>query len=132
MEKSTFVIDVDGTICVAEKIEGTDTFNYAHAKPIQPVIDRIRELKSAGHTIILHSSRGMKTYKGDLEKINEYVRPVMEAWMEKHGVPYDQIVLGKPWGPNVHYIDDRNVSPYVFAHYKRGYEDVLSTNILTL
>jgi capsule biosynthesis phosphatase len=132
MEKSTFVIDVDGTICVAERIEGTDAFDYPNARPIDAVISRIRELKSGGHTIILHSARGMKTHNGDREKIELYVRPIMEAWLEKHEVPYDELVLGKPWGPNVFYVDDRALSPYVFAHYKRGYEDVLQTNILTL
>jgi capsule biosynthesis phosphatase len=131
MEKSTFVIDVDGTICIAEKFDNSSAFDYANARPLIPVIERIRVLYSQGHTIILHSSRGMKTYNGNLELIELHVRPVMEAWMAAHEVPYDHIVLGKPWGPNVYYVDDRSISPFEFT-YQRGYENIININTLTL
>jgi capsule biosynthesis phosphatase len=131
MEKSTFVIDVDKTICKASKAEGSDAYDYVNALPIQPVIHRIQDLKQKGHTVILHSSRGMRTYRGDREMIEANVRPIMEAWLHKHNVPYDDLVLGKPWGPNVYYIDDRCVSPFDFA-FKTDFEAVVHQNTLTL
>lgn len=123
MEKSTFVIDVDGTICVAETVSGRA--DYVNAKPIKPVIRKIQDLKAQGHTVILFSARGMRTYRGDLAKIEEHIRPVMEAWLAKYSVPYDALMLGKPWGPNVYYIDDRCLNPEDFArHQIEEYEQI--------
>ncbi len=113
MEKSTFVIDVDGTICVAETVSGKA--DYVNAKPIKPVIRKIQDLKAQGHTVILFSARGMRTYGGDVGMIEANVRPVMEDWLARYSVPYDTLILGKPWGPNVYYIDDRCLNPEDFA-----------------
>jgi capsule biosynthesis phosphatase len=115
MEYSTFVIDVDGTICEAQKPEGSDSFDYENALPIQPVIEKIRELHAAGNWITLFTARGMRTYQGDRESIEIVVRPVLEEWLEKHNVPYDNLIMGKPWGKNVYYVDDRALSPADFA-----------------
>jgi capsule biosynthesis phosphatase len=116
MEKSTFVMDVDGTICVADKYpNGKSGNDYANARPIWPVIQRIRKLKEEGHTIILHTARGMRTYSGDVEQVRLNVLPVLLSWLHRHDVPYDDIKIGKPWGPNVYYIDDRALSPSDFV-----------------
>jgi len=120
MEHSTFVIDVDGTICEAQKPEGSDSFDYANALPIQPVIEKIRELHDVGHSIILFTARGMRTYRGDREAIEIVVRPILEEWLEKHNVPYDELIMGKPWGKNVYYIDDRALSPADFAENREN------------
>ena len=66
MTKSTFVIDVDGTICLAKEIKETKKFDYVNATPINHVIEKIRKLKAEGHSIVLHTSRGMKTYEGNV------------------------------------------------------------------
>lgn len=131
MEKSTFVIDVDGTLCVSQLSTSTGSFDYANAQPISQVIERLRYLYDSGHTIILHSARGMRTHKGDLSLIEKHIRPVMVKWLETHQVPYHSLVLGKPWGPNVYYVDDRCLSPFEFT-YGRGYDEILITNNLTL
>lgn len=131
MEKSTFVIDVDGTLCVSQQSSLTGLFDYANAQPIAQVIKRLRDLYLNGHTIILHSARGMRTYKNNLPQIEEHVRPVMVKWLKTHQVPYHSLVLGKPWGPNVYYVDDRCLSPFEFT-YGRGYNEILVTNNLTL
>jgi capsule biosynthesis phosphatase len=115
MEKSTFVIDVDGTICIAEIVSGKG--DYANAKPIKRVIRKIQDLRAQGHTIILFSARGMRTYQGDTEMIEANIRPVMEEWLARYSVPYDTLILGKPWGPNVYYIDDRCLGPDEFANH---------------
>jgi capsule biosynthesis phosphatase len=98
----TFVVDVDGTLCEIKSNE----MEYAEAIPKQDVIDKVNALFNAGHTIVLFSARGMRTYEGDMHYINKNVRPVMEAWLHKHNVYYHDLILGKPWGPNVRYVDD--------------------------
>jgi len=130
MEKSTFVIDIDGTICVASKNEN-DSYDYASAQPISIVIEKIIKLKAAGHTIILHTARGMKTHKGDVEQINCQVLPILTEWLSANGVPYDELHVGKPWGPNVYYVDDRSLSPHQFA-YLNNFEELIQKNKLTL
>ena len=128
MEKSTFVIDVDGTICEAQKPEGSDSFDYANALPIDPVINKIRDLHATGHSIILFTARGMRTYKGDRDAIGQIVEPVLVEWLKKHDVPYDALYMGKPWGKNVYYVDDRALSPTDFVIYS---DDEYSTLIDT-
>lgn len=130
MEKSTFVIDVDGTVCKAS-LQEDGSYDYENAKPIQAVIDRINQLHREGHTIILFTSRGMKTHNGDLDAIYENVAPVLEGWLAKHKVRFHRLIMGKPWGPNVYYVDDRSLSPFEFT-YQRGYDDIIRKNTLTL
>ncbi len=113
MEQCTFVIDIDDTICKSELVDGR--YDYENSKPIISVIERIRELKKGGHTIILFTARGMRTHGGNLDEIYEKVAPVLDDWLRKHNVPFDQLIMGKPWGPNVFYVDDRALSPMDFA-----------------
>ena len=111
----TFIIDIDGTICQAERLED-GSFDYPNAYPFQKVIDRINELFEDGHTIILSTSRGMRTYNGNVKKIKENVLPVLETWLDQHGVKRHKIEMGKPWGENPIYVDNRNLSLKAFAY----------------
>ena len=106
--KKTFVIDIDNTICVAFKVG--DAYDYINAKPIQNVIDEINKNYLLGNRIILFTSRGMRTFDRNIDKIEEFHRPILEKWLKKNKVGYDELIFGKPWGPNVHYIDDKNLS----------------------
>lgn len=110
---NTFVVDVDGTICNAPLKLGS--YDYPNAVPIQPVIDRINELFDAGHIIIIFTARGMRTYGGDVAAITESVLPVLVEWLAKHNVKYNEIHVGKPWGPSPIYVDDRCMSVKTFA-----------------
>lgn len=120
MEKCTFVIDIDDTICFSEKKPGTDKFDYVNSTPVARVIQKIVQLKEDGHRIILFTARGMRTYAGDVDEINKNVRPVLEDWLFRHGVPYDELQVGKPWGPNVYYVDDKALSPADFVSNSIG------------
>ena len=112
---STFIVDVDGTICDAPKLED-GTFDYPNAVPILPVIEKLKQLKKDGHTIIFNTARGMRTYKGDREQIEIHIRPTLEEWMKKHEVPYDALYVGKPWGPDSIYLDNYNLSLKAFLN----------------
>ena len=43
--------------------------------------------------------------------------PEARAWLDEHGVPYDEIWMGKPWpGRDGFYVDDRTVRPREFLN----------------
>lgn len=110
----TFIIDIDGTICHAS-LKEDGTFDYPNAQPITAVIARINEMHDAGHTVVLSTARGMRTYGGNVKKIKEKVQPVLEEWLQANGVKYHQLDMGKSWGENPIYVDNRNLSVKSFT-----------------
>lgn len=111
MELSGVVVDLDGTIALK-----SPTGNYEDCLPNGPVIERLREFHEAGVPILIHTARNMRTYAGDLELIRINTLPVIEAWLARHGVPYAEVIIGKPWpGSTGIYVDDRSLRPAEFA-----------------
>lgn len=84
------IIDLDGTICTEEK-----TFSRSLAKPIDGAIESINSLYEKGNTIIIYSARSWMEYE------------VTSHWLNKNGVKYHQLILGKPIGDV--WIDDRAI-----------------------
>ena len=72
------------------------------ARPLLPMIERVRDLFAAGHSIVIMTARGSET---GLDW-----RPVTEAQLEAWGVPYERLVTGKP-AADV-YVDDRAAAPW--------------------
>tara|TARA_Y100001958_G_C21199289_1_gene526144 strand:- start:356 stop:733 length:378 start_codon:yes stop_codon:yes gene_type:complete len=93
-------LDIDGVICHLKK----NNQNYSDVLPIDGAPEKIRELKSSGHYIILHTARRMKTHNGNLGKVISDIGKVTIDWLKKYDIPYDEIYFGKPWA-NL-YIDD--------------------------
>jgi capsule biosynthesis phosphatase len=114
METKTFIMDIDGTICQAPARED-GSFDYEKAVPLLPVVQRVNELYDAGHRIVLNTARGMRTYNGDVKKVEKNVRPALEKWLADNGVKYHELVMGKAWGANPIYVDNRNLSVKSFA-----------------
>ena len=58
----------------------------------------------------------MRTYKGNVGLINANTLPIILEWLSVHQVPYDEIVLGKPW-PSYggFYVDDKAIRPNEFC-----------------
>lgn len=110
-QDNVLVVDIDGTLCP----EKPGAMTYADL-PVEPrMLERLTELRRQGWHIVLHSARGMRSNGGNPGKINVNVVPTLLAWLERHDVPYDEIVLGKPWaGRCGYYIDDRAVRPREF------------------
>lgn len=103
------VVDLDDTITV------TEHGDYEHSKPIQPTIELLKKYKAEGFQIIIHSSRQMRTYEGQVGKINVHTLPNIVRWLDAHEVPYDEIIVGKPWcGFTGFYIDDKCIRPSEF------------------
>lgn len=104
------IVDLDGTLTQA------DTSNYSEVSPRLDVIAKLREYQQKGFEIVISTARNMRTYEGNVGKINIHTLPVITAWLDKHQVPYDEILVGKPWcGHEGFYIDDRAVRPAEFA-----------------
>lgn len=113
-KKLTFIIDIDGTICpIKDKTE-----SYESIEPNEEMVQQIRQYKENGAYIVLFTSRNMNTYNGQIGLINANTAIIMTKWLEKHNIPYDEIIYGKPWpGHFGFYVDDRSVRPDEFLKY---------------
>lgn len=104
------VVDLDGTITQA------NTSDYENVLPNQGVIEQLLKYKKLGFTIVISTARNMRTFDGNVGKINMHTLPVITSWLDKHNVPYDEVLVGKPWcGHEGFYIDDRSVRPSEFS-----------------
>ncbi|MGK3274004.1 HAD-IIIC family phosphatase [Comamonas kerstersii] len=104
------VMDLDETICT------TVNGDYVNSIPKPDVIERMREFKAQGFEIVISTSRNMRTYEGNVGKINANSLPIIVGWLDQHKVPYDEIYTGKPWcGTDGFYVDDRALRPDEFV-----------------
>lgn len=104
------VIDLDGTLTVDTDVPYKD-------KPVNmSVLNKLKEYKSSGYSITIFTARNMRTYKGNVGEINIYTLPIIIEWLEKHRVPFDEVIVGKPWcGNDGFYVDDKAIRPSEFA-----------------
>lgn len=105
------IVDIDNTLCI------TTNSDYENSKPVIPVIEKLREYKELGFTIVLFSSRNMRTFESNIGKINIHTVPKLINWLHKFEVPFDELLIGKPWcGNDGFYIDDRAIRPSEFLN----------------
>ena len=110
-QHSALVIDIDGTICKIKKF-GED---YSNAQPNINFINKLKEYQLMGYRIILFTSRNMNSYKGNIGLINKHTLPVLIEWLKRWDVPYDELILGKPWAYGAgFYVDDKAIRPSEF------------------
>jgi capsule biosynthesis phosphatase len=93
-------IDLDGVICQLKK-EGE---TYDILLPVDGAQEHLRQLKDAGHYIIINTARHMKTCQGNLGMVVAKISLITLKWLEKYEIPYDEIYFGKPHADV--YIDD--------------------------
>jgi capsule biosynthesis phosphatase len=111
------IVDIDNTLCT------TIDSDYKNSSPIYSVISKLQEYKDLGFTVVLFSSRNMRTYGSNIGKINIHTLPVIIEWLNRHNVPYDEVLIGKPWcGHDGFYIDDRAIRPSEFI--KLSYDEI--------
>lgn len=121
----TFIIDIDGTICDAPKLD-SGSYDYPNAVPIQETIYKINQLYDEGHKIILFTARGYRTFNGNKEKIKEHHEPILIDWLSRFNVKYHELHTGKPWGKNPVYVDNRNLSLKSFiTENSKNYESII-------
>lgn len=129
MNNIKLVFDIDDTIC------NNKNRDYENAIPFKDVIKKINKLHKQGAKITLYTSRGMVSCNGDIEKIIKKNKPVLEKWLEKNKVEYDELLFGKPLGDM--YIDDKaiNVKDFVEQNFEElnghsGYKVIRLGNLV--
>ena len=129
MDNIRLVFDIDDTIC------NNKNRDYANAIPFKDVIKKINKLHKQGARIILYTSRGMVSCNGDIDKIIKKNKKVLEEWLAKNKVEYDELIFGKPIADM--YIDDKaiNVRDFVEQDFKKlsghsGYKVVRLGNLV--
>ncbi|NIJ07985.1 capsule biosynthesis phosphatase [Sphingomonas vulcanisoli] len=101
------VFDLDGTLTHDEP-----GVSYADKRPRADMVAQLRAYKAQGFTIIIASSRNMRTHGNSVGMINAKTLPVMFEWLARHDIPYDEVHIGKPWcGEDGFYIDDKAIRP---------------------
>jgi len=111
IKSKRYCFDLDNTLVSFPKIQG----DYLSVEPIQKNINFLRYLKKLGHTIIIYTARRMKTYSGNIGKINANIGKITFDTLEKFNIPYDEIYFGKPYAH--YYIDDLGIS--VFSNLEK-------------
>ena len=112
------IVDIDNTITIHESSK-----QYSEKSPNLEVISKLHEYKKNGFDIILFPARHMYPHQGDLGKINAITAPILVDWLAKHNVPYDGLILGKPWcGEGGFYVDDKAIRPSEFTEF--SYDEI--------
>ncbi len=84
----TIMVDLDGVLCTEEKF-----LERPLAQPLDGARDALRQLRAAGHTVVVYTARSWGEYK------------VTKKWLDDHGFEYDGLHMGKPVADV--WIDDR-------------------------
>lgn len=109
---NTIYIDLDGTLC---PIKAADE-KYEDLHPKVEVVNRLTQAREQGYRIIVYTARNMRTYAGEIASINVETLPQIIEWLKRHNVPFDGLIVGKPWpGPDGFYVDDRTLRPDEFV-----------------
>jgi capsule biosynthesis phosphatase len=93
-------VDLDGVICRLRQPGET----YDNLEPVPGAVEKLRQLKAAGHTIIICTARHMKTCEGNVGMAMARLGKTTLDWLARHGIEYDEIHFGKPHAQV--YIDD--------------------------
>ncbi|QQR73872.1 MAG: capsular biosynthesis protein [Holophagales bacterium] len=96
-------VDLDGVVCQLRRPGQL----YADLEPVPGAVEKLRALRAAGHYVILHTGRHMKSCDGNVAKVLARQGAVTFDWLRRHGVEYDEILFGKPWADV--YLDDNAV-----------------------
>jgi uncharacterized HAD superfamily protein len=80
--RKIFIIDIDGVICEHVDNEHPELMSTAH--PYPDSIAKINQWHDQGHFVCFFTAR------------TEDHREATLTWLEKHGVKYHKLILGKP------------------------------------
>ena len=97
-----YVFDIDGTICMSSDSD------YEKATPILSRIAKVNNIYDSGHTVIFQTARGMGRSRTSPDRAIELFYELTKKQLEKWGVKYHSLFLGKPAGD--FYIDDKGIN----------------------
>ena len=110
------VFDLDGVLTIDDPDR-----SYADREPNLAVIAKLRDYRAQGFEIAIFTARNMRTFGGQIGKINANTLPTVIDWLRRHDVPFDEIHVGKPWcGPGGFYVDDKAIRPSEFRTLSRA------------
>ena len=113
------IVDIDMTLT-----KGKGVMGYEDAIVNEEMVEKLREYKNDGFTIVLNTSRNMNSYNNNVGLINKNTLPIIISWLNANNIPYDEIYVGKPWcGHEVFYIDDKAIRPSEFIN--KSYEEII-------
>ena len=111
------IFDLDNTISFKGETYESAIINL-------PLVHKLKEYKKQGFEIVISTSRNMRTFEGNVGKINKDTLPIILKWLEDNDIEVDEIYVGKPWcGEDGFYVDDRAIRPDEFVELT--YEDIL-------
>jgi uncharacterized HAD superfamily protein len=102
MKKTIWLIDIDGTVC--EDVPNEESSRFLTAEPLPGSLEKVKELYENGDRITFFTAR------------TEEHKEATEAWLDKHGFPYERVVYNKPRISDdevYHWVDNKSV----FASY---------------
>lgn len=114
-QKKIICFDVDSTLLTPPK----DQKDYSTCEPIYETCEFVRHLHAKGHTILIHTSRGMLTFEGNVNQAEEVHRKTLEDCLTKFNIPYHNLIFGKPYAD--FYIDDKAVSTFSNLYRETGF-----------
>lgn len=106
-KKLRICFDLDNTLVTYPSIPG----DYSTVKPIKENINLLKNLKNAGHEIIIYTARRMATHHHNIGRVMRDIAKITLDTLDTLGIEYDEIIFGKPIADI--YIDDRALNPYV-------------------
>ena len=110
-KEKCIVLDIDGTLCPVKKLGES----YEDLLPYPEMLRQLETYRELGFYIILATSRNMRSYEGNMGLINANTAKQTMAWLDRHGIHYDEIYFGKPWaGAGGFYVDDKAIRPDEF------------------
>jgi capsule biosynthesis phosphatase len=66
----------------------------------------------------------MNSYNGNVGLLIANTAKLLFKWLDEHGIPYDELHVGKPWpGKGGFYVDDKSIRPDEFM--KLDYDQIL-------
>ena len=110
----SLVFDLDDTLSFADiSIEDSKT-RYASTKPNTPLIEKLRECHKNGWYITILTARHMRSALNDVDICFNKLSQITVDWLDRHDIPFDQLVFGKPYG--MWYIDDKAMTLDTFIN----------------
>lgn len=99
------VVDLDDCLVTG----GTAPCRYMDSVVVWEYIDKLRELKKAGHTIVLATARGMNRSNGNFITVANAVNAEVTELLAQYGLEdlFSEIHFAKPYGAC--YVDDKAV-----------------------
>lgn len=114
------IIDLDNTLTIPAQ-----GLSYESLSPDIGVIKKLKEYREIGFKITIFTARNMRKFDRNIGEINKHTIPEVLNWLEKNSVPYDELIVGKPWcGHEGFYVDDRAIRPDEFKNL--SYEQILN------